>query len=368
MWLGSLLTSSAASLGRLVVVGLIPNAVPAVFVVLLVEAHSFSGRSTWSDLPKDLRPDAPAIVLFVLAIALATVVVQPFQLRLLRVLEGYWDSWTITAKLAPFFVELQRRRREKLRRIVSAPPPEPESDLLDALVRHQRALARSDSRSRRASLRLARYPGQEPIDPGGDFTSKNLRDIPLLPTGLGNALRAGETSGGERYGLKTLGSWPRLYPFFPESFAKGQASVRDALDAAANLCVNFFITAVLGVIALHDEPAAYWIIAVSAALSCLSYVGAIAAASEYNMFIQTAYDLYRFELLKSARYPLPKDPYDELKTFTALSKLYSADLHSEGGAHALTARIMHSVPYDTGEEEKDTKIIAAIWRRLRRNP
>lgn len=367
MWLGSLLTSSAESLGRLMLVSLIPNSVPPVFVVLLVNAGSFTRPSDWYGLFRDGRPDTLAVVLFVLAVALATAVVQPFQIRVLRVLEGYWDSWAVTARIAPLFEEFQRRRRRKLRRTASwQRSAGPDSGSLHELMRHRRTTARAEARKRRAERRLQRYPAKELIDLGRGFTHSNLRDIPVLPTGLGNALRAGETSGGERYGLNTLSSWPRLYPHFPELFAKGQASVRDALDAAANLCLNFFITTVIGIVALHDEPLAYWIIAMSAVLCCLSYMGAIAAATEYGVFIKTAYDLYRFELLKSARLPLPKDPVEELATFTVLSNLYSKSTTAYGGAHGLALLTLQSTAYDS--EKKDEIVIAGRRKRIRKNP
>ncbi|USX52483.1 hypothetical protein [Lentzea sp. HUAS12] len=367
MWLGSLLTSSAESLGRLVLVSLIPNSVPAVFVVLTVSAGSFSGSSDWYGLRSDLRPDTLAVVLFVLAVALVTAVVQPFQIRVLRVLEGYWDGWAVTARIAPVFEEFQRRRRRELRRTAGRQPSdEPTSGSLHELVRHRRTAARFEAKKRRAERRLQRYPAKEPVEPRKGFTALNLRDIPVLPTGLGNALRAGETSGGERYGLNTLSSWPRLYPHFPESFAKGQASVRDALDAAANLCLNFFVTTIIGVVALHDEPRAYWIPAASAVLCGLSYMGAIAAATEYSTFIKTAYDLYRSELLKSARLPLPKDPAEELATFMTLSDFYSKAATDFGSAHGLALMSLQSIAYDSAK--KDEIVIVDKRKRIRRNP
>ena len=88
---------------------------------------------------------------------------------------------------------------------------------------------------------------------------------------------------------------------------------------------------------------------------------------DYNVLVQTAYDLYRFELLKNGRYALPKDPAEELKIFSQLSKLYSADPWPEGGARALTSRVMANTTYDGKSNEADG-VIAAIRRRFRRSP
>ncbi|HEX6342567.1 hypothetical protein [Umezawaea sp.] len=352
MWLSSLLTSGATSLGRLIVVGLLPNAVPAVVVWLLLTAGSFSGPSHWERVRlANALPDAITVVLFLLVVVLVTVVLQPFQIRMVRVLEGYWDNWRLTARLAPVFVEFQRRRMAKLQRATGEPASAPEpTSALDAAWRRQREDARSAARRRRHWQRMERYPG---FLPSG--TQRQVQ-IPLLPTALGNVLREAETSAGERYGLDTVRSWPRLYPLFPERFAQINDSARDALDAAVTLCVNFSVTAVVTAVALHDEPKAYWIPVLAVALCFFSYLGAVAAAADYGLSVKVGYDLYRFDLLKASHYRLPENTADEFAAFAALSTFYAKNT-TDIGARALAKRYLGGavLPYQHDEAEDTAK-------------
>lgn len=155
----------------------------------------------------------------------------------------------------------------------------------------------------------------------------------MLPTALGNALRTGETSAGERYGLNTLASWPRLYPLLSEKLATLQASARDSLDAAANFYVSFFVVAVIAVVALADELKAYWIPALAFGLCCLSYLGSVAAAVTFTTYLRVAYDLHRFDLLKALHHKLPDTPAEEYELFASLSEFFraeSADVIADG--------------------------------------
>lgn len=321
MWFASLLTSSSASFGRVLIVGLLPSSVPIVFGWMLLRAHSFSGASDWSRLvPPDLRTDLLQVLIALVVITLLTVLVQPFQLRMVRLLEGYWDSWWLTAQVAPLFVEYQTRKkdllieridhlRERLNLLAKAPPP----TTLQEQKKRQRDRARMEAARRRAKLRLQRFP--RPTDTTDPET-------PLLPTALGNALRTGETSAGERYGLNTLFSWPRLYPLLSDRLTAAQSAARDSLDAAATLCISFFAVFVVAVAGLADEPKAYWIPALAFVLCCLSYVGSIAAAAMFTTHVRVAYDLHRFDLLKAMHHELPKTAADEYSQFEELSRFF----------------------------------------------
>jgi cell division protein FtsB len=347
MWLASLLTSSAASFGRILVVGLLPNAVPIVFVWLLLRAHSFAGVSDWSRLiPADLKIDVVSVLIVLLVITLLTVLVQPFQLRMIRLLEGYWDSWWLTAQVAPVFVEYQTRRKKALETRINHLGRQLElldgspATTLQEQKRRQWKCARMAAEKQRAKLKLERYP--RPTDTPNPPT-------PLLPTALGNALRTGETSAGERYGLTTLASWPRLYPLLSEKFAAMQASARDSLDAAAHFCISFFVVSVVAVVALADEPKAYWIPALAFALCCLSYVGSIAAAVTFTTYLRVAYDLHRFDLLRAMHYKLPETAADEYDQFMKLSEFFKEESENEI-ADGLAAAKLGDWPYAHPDE------------------
>ena len=326
MWFASLLTSSVASFGRLVTTTLIPTAIPLVFLWTLLRAHSFEGATNWDDvLPASLTSDTLAIILAVVGVAILASILQPFQIRLVRLLEGYWEGWSVTARIAPLFIEFQRRRLSNLkaRRATLkelSQQPTPTTANLGEQLAALRLNARTQSELRRVRERINRFPGAPPsID----------EPAPLLPTALGNALRVGEITAGERYSLNTITSWPRLYPDLSKKFSDEHDAALDAVDTAANLTVSFALVTLLAVAGFCQEPAYYWIPVLTFALTCLSYTGSVAAALQYGSYLHVAYDLHRFDMLKGLHYPLPADSDAEREIFEKLSEFfrYSALTH-----------------------------------------
>jgi hypothetical protein len=300
--------------------GFLPNALLSVSIWALVRAESFSGESDWSKvIPENPGSDAGGILLFLVGIAMLSVILQPLQTRLVRVLEGYWEGWPPLARLSPIFVEYQYRRRRSIeeRRRAKGPPDQPLAPL-QVRARLSRERARLESSRQRHERKLGVFPQKEEQ---------------LLPTALGNALRAGETTAGERYGLDTLSSWPRIYQQFSDRLATSVESARTGIDAAVNLCFIFFILTMLSIAAFYDEAGVYWIPFATAVLCGTSYLGAVAAALDFSMLLQTAYDLHRFDLLKALHYQLPADNDEEMIAFDEISKLFGMD-PNQGPAEA----------------------------------
>ena len=257
-------------------VGLLPTAA-LVFAVLAVAWSGAPGRA----------PDAHRVtahvdhlssgegVALVLAILVAALILEPLQFSLVRVLEGYWGESRLGRLLAAPGIAYHGWRRSRLE------------------DRQRREGDRVDRRAEReaAARRLRRYPPADAV----------------LPTGLGNVLRAAELRAGERYGLDSLVIWPRLYPVLGEQVRALADDRRDQLDLSVRFCVMFAVaTAVL--LALL-APYGWWL-AVPAgtfALAWLSYSAAIAAAAEYGEALETAFDLHRFDLLRALHLPLPND-------------------------------------------------------------
>ncbi|WP_405821371.1 hypothetical protein OG241_35870 [Streptomyces sp. NBC_01390] len=205
--------------------------------------------------------------------SLLALLLRPFQVRAVRVLEGYWDRWPTTARVAGVLTEIQRRKWEALRRQAGKVP----ADTAEGRVGAD------------AQRRLALRP------PAGV----------LLPTALGNALRSGEISAGERYGLTTLTSWPRIFMQVSPRMSQTLGVTRDGLDAAVNLCWSFLATGLLSVVPLRDEPGARWFPAVMLAAAAVAYKGAVIAAQAYSGLMRVVYDLHRFDLLDALHHRLP---------------------------------------------------------------
>ncbi|MEW1826397.1 hypothetical protein [Streptomyces sp. NPDC088196] len=211
---------------------------------------------------------------------------QPFQVRAVRVLEGYWDRWPITAGFAGVLMELQRRRGQALA---------------------DRADAEADA-----------SPDAQRVAADAARRLNTLPDAALLPTALGNALRAGEFSAGERYGLTTLSSWPRIYPQVSAPLARALSSARDTLDTAVNLCHAFLACTALLLVALYDEPGGWWLIALALGSAAVAYKGAVIGAQAYAGLMHVVYDLHRFDLVDALHHPLP-DRDEEWALFQRLS-------------------------------------------------
>jgi hypothetical protein len=255
---------------------------------------------------------AATLMVLVGCTSILALLLQPFQVRAVRVLEGYWYRWPATAGLAGVLVEVQRRRWEALREQVGETAP-------STSAREVRA---------DAGRRLGARP---PVDL-------------LLPTALGNALRAGELSAGERYGLSTLASWPRIYMQISDRMSEALNSTRDALDAAVNLCWSFLAVALTYGVAFYDEPKSWWLCGGAVILASVAYKGAVIAAQAYSGLMHVVYDLHRFELLDALHYSLPGDTVTEKATFaevtarfTGRGSVRSDYSHGEGRSHSHNA-------------------------------
>jgi len=83
-------------------------------------------------------------------------------------------------------------------------------------------------------------------------------------------------------------------------------------------------------------------------LAWLSYLGAIAAAIAYGESIQTAYDLYRFEVLKAFHLPLPANLKEERELNKRLSDFLRQDIDDK----------FQLIPYDMGKPNKESSSVS----------
>lgn len=269
---------------RFNLVSLIPSALLASGIGFLILSGSFSGVPSIHLLVKRLEGVnvflASVLLLAVLSFAL---VLQPFQLLLVRLLEGYWDQTPVLRSLRFIGVEINRRRRD---RINSIPGNE------DLLAR--------------------RYP-PETID--------------LLPTRLGNVLRAAERRAGKHHGFtEPVEMFPRIYPYMSPPLAEAIADARDDLDVACRMCAVLWLLALVsGVVFIVDGavPATGGaILAVPVAgglLAVLAYRGAVRNGEGYGRFLYYVFDLHRRDLIRALGYDPPRNPKAEEELIKAIT-------------------------------------------------
>ncbi|MEV4021066.1 hypothetical protein AB0J35_62405 [Nonomuraea angiospora] len=266
--------------GRLLLVSYLPTYAGAVFVLVVV----------WAGTPVDFgRAWRTAAALSVgevlvlgLAIMLGAVVLHPFQLRLVRLLEGAWPRWVLVGDLSR---RMQRFRRERLagRAEVSEDPDMPVSD------RQLQEAGAAGSRLRR------RFP------PGDQ----------VRPTALGNVLAAMEHRAGTPYGWDAVVAWPRLYPVLGDRVRTIVDGHRDSLDVMARLAVTFALVAVVSAVLLVRSG--WWLLLPlgAAVVARVAYRAAVQSALAYGEAVESAFDLHRFDLFTALHLPLPADREQE---------------------------------------------------------
>jgi len=221
-----------------------------------------------------------------LLLAASAAAVEWLQPTVLRLAEGYWPP--------PF-----QRLRFALARRVQARLGEKESRwqaLAD--VAPERRTAEQRAEYVRLDAELARYP----VDPRH-----------LLPTRLGNVLRAAEEYPQVRYGLVTSVCWPRLWLLLPQETRQTLSEARQRINSAA----RFFVYSVLFV---AWTVWAWWAAPVGVVAAAAAYWGMISAAGVYGDLLRAAFDLHRFALYERLRWRSPSSPAEEVACGQRLSE------------------------------------------------
>ena len=193
------------------------------------------------------------------------------QLPVLRLAEGYWP-W----RFRQWRFDLARHVKERLRL------KEERWQALADKPEAQRSAEEQDEYAR-LDAELSGYP----VDPRR-----------LMPTRLGNLLRAAEEYPRVRYGLPISVSWPRLWLILSEETQSTLAEAREGLNAATRLLI-------WGVLFVFWVVWAWWVIPAAAAVILAAYWRMLSAAGVYGDLLRAAFDLYRFSLYEQLRWPLP---------------------------------------------------------------
>jgi hypothetical protein len=233
-------------------------------------------------------------------VAVGALLLEPLELASIRLLEGYWSPWGPLGKLADLGCWLQERRQERL------------------LFLYDVAGSGSETAAR-VQRQLAAFPE------GG----------PLLPTALGNRLRAFEERAGAAYSVQAIHLWPRLYHVLPDSALATVNEFRNQLDTASRLCLSLGMTALIAAGLLARQPL-WWMLPVVLLLaSVAAYRSALAAADNYGVAVATAIDVYRLRLLQEMRLQMPVDTEEERQINDQLRQLWAGS-RVASVAYALT--------------------------------
>lgn len=224
----------------------------------------------------DITQQGAMLIAALLVIVLSSIGMQTLRFSILRLLEGYWP-WPINY-LGRGILFLRKdgfiRRYSRLRELISK----------------QKALNSSEQGElSRLEVWAHRHPPSE----------RNL-----LPTELGNILRAHEQAPERKYGLDAVVCWPRLWGLLPVSDQENLNTARSSLDRYAELWMwgSFFL--VWSII----TP---WVLLIAVSWMMLAYDLAIQTAESYGDLLEAAFDLHRFKIYDALFWPRPMNSVQE---------------------------------------------------------
>ena len=146
----------------------------------------------------------------------------------------------------------------------------------------------------------------------------------VLPTRLGNALRAAEaySGDGQRWGLDSVFWWPRLYLILPDSARNQVDEARASMDQMVLLSI---LSAVFGAVALGFAVGGLLAVGLGCAvgalvLSRLTYLAAVASAVSYGNLVRSCFDLFRGDLIAHLGWQMPDSLPNERKLWIALGQ------------------------------------------------
>ncbi|NJN32407.1 MAG: hypothetical protein HC824_19765 [Synechococcales cyanobacterium RM1_1_8] len=241
------------------------------------DRHGFTPILQW------LKPYSEPIQLGIVAIALCTIaasafVAQRFDNLVLRGLEGYW--YPGLRRLSIPLLYWQKRRRRRLLTTLKR---------LNSKLHNNSATAFERAEFLTCDRALHQLPEQE-------------QD--LLPTRLGNILRAAERRPYHRYGLDAIICWPRLWLLLPEAVKKDLQAAQTELNNAVRLIFWSLLFLVWSIWA-------WWAIPLALMAAAFAYGWALDAAAVYATLIEATFDLHRPLLYNALGWTLPPDPAEE---------------------------------------------------------
>jgi hypothetical protein len=230
-----------------------------------------------------------------IVVTLIAFLIYNFQYIFTRYFEGYWPRIGVLRTLRNSRTELYRRRWKYFQTLV-------ESD----------GMLTKAEKDEIVEKQLTLYPPENHLDK-------------LMPTSIGNILRAAEIYAFERYGISSTVIWTRLYPLLTDgSLAplEGSKIARDFMLLMSVLAAIFTLIwcPILAFFTNH------WLLFLLCALgwpfSWICYHNAVQRALAYSEQLKAMFDLYRHDLLEALKLPIPSDANVEYGEWSDLSDFF----------------------------------------------
>jgi hypothetical protein len=251
--------------------------------------------ATWEKLSALIQ--VVALLSGLVVVAFLAYLIDNFQYSITRFFEGYWSRIPLLSRLRNLRVDLYKKRWEHLNALAQSAETVTEANEVIA-------------------EQLAFYPPPNHIDK-------------MMPTKIGNILRAAELHAYDRYGIDSTIIWSRLRPLLK---AEALAPLEDKkttleLMLLMSLLGILFATIWCPVLAIFTHRWDLFLLsALGIPLAWICYQNAIQSALAYGEQVKATFDLYRNDLLKALNRPIPSDTETERKEWLRLSRFFYRNL------------------------------------------
>ncbi len=226
----------------------------------------------------------------VIVVVVSGLIVQRAATPVLRLLEGYWPETSWREK---------RREAWRVKRDVYV-QKEVDATPIGGLSEDSPASVAADAMKWDAKLQ--------------DFPDRDS----VLPTRIGNIIRAGERRPLPTYGLDPIIVWPQLWLALPEQPRADVQDARSRLDSSVAAFIWSLLAAPAALVGLWWGALGVVVAALVALAIWRLWIPAEARA--YASVLTAIFDTQRFLLYDALRLPRPKRPRDELQAGRALTR------------------------------------------------
>lgn len=235
-------------------------------------------------------------------VTVLSVLIYNFQYSITRLFEGYWPRLGIFRWLRNSRTELHHRRWEYL-------------EILKDSVNN------STERIEIMEEQLIFYPPR-------------IHLKRLMPTRIGNILRASEIYAYDHYGIDSSIVWTRLRPLLPDQVVTPLENNMIAIDFLLLMSVLATIFTLLWcpVLAIFTNRWELFLLcSLGWPLSWMCYKSAVQSATAYSEQLKAIFDLYRHRLLEALKFSIPTDTETEYELWKDISEFFYRNLPIPSG-------------------------------------
>jgi len=300
---------------RFLVVTLLPNLLLVFYVGFLLAAGAADHDPQLASALHALNDLTWRELVFGLFLVVGTaVVLHPVQYPLIQILEGYWLNLPFGAMASEWATHRYHQHWLELRAV-------------------EREASEEDVMSSKHGSAAGAQLDWMPTEPAK-----------LLPTSLGNTLRAGEERAGSRYGLDIGILLPRLFPLMRPEVRDQLNERRNQLDAAARVCIVALVACLVSIVLL--VPGGHWLLVPFATfiVAWVSYRAAVAAAKGYCIDMAAAVDLHHRDFWRAFELQPPANLEAEIGRGAIVSAVLAGRDHDPGFDRTVEWRDPPSTP------------------------